>query len=599
MRRISGKAAHRARLAGQHGMASTSPVPGYPGAAVSGQQGGNRRLTSAPSRSRAAAVRPRGPDPLEVDPAARWGPPMLLAVQALLGLHMISRPVSMDETTYIDAGRAEIAHWLHGAAVPGFAGAFSGAPVIYPPLSATAAAGAGLTGARLLSLACMLAATALLFSAVRQLFGAWPAVVAGALFVTTASAQYLSVLATYDAMSLMLLALAARCAVAAGESSGRSRWPLTLATIAAMTAANATGYPSALWDPAVIALIALTGPGRSLASRVTAAAGTAGGTIAALGGLAVAAGPAYRHGILFSTVNRTVNGGHPAVAILGTSAILTGCLAALAVMGATVLTASARGRAIKILGWLLAATALLAPAEQARIGVVVSLFKHIGYGAWFAAIPAAYGLARLAELAVRRLSRSRRSLTAALVIAFLTTTVMVAVTGAVTGIIQADDRGNVPPPYSAPAIYQIKQLLLHGHSGLMLADSPSELAFSTGTSLNEWVNTFSYRYRPPGASRILHGRAAYLTAIKHRIFGYVILRGKFLGRPVDQAVFNLLKHHGRGLGYAQKLPWRMPGIGHGSDGKRVYVFYRKSYFQPTAPVPGSSPGRAHSSALGR
>jgi hypothetical protein len=45
-----------------------------------------------------------------------------------------------------------------------------------------------------------------------------------------------------------------------------------------------------------------------------------------------------------------------------------------------------------VLVWTLAAAGFLAPAEQARIHVFTSLFKHVGFGGWFAAVAAGYAL---------------------------------------------------------------------------------------------------------------------------------------------------------------------------------------------------------------
>ncbi len=544
-------------------------------------------MTYAPPQATAIAVRRRSAAPPAPDPVALWGLPMLLALQVLLGLSMLSRPLVMDETTYIDAGRAEIAHWLHGAAVAGYARAFSGAPVIYPPISAAIASVFGLTGTRVLSLACMLAATALLWSTVRQLFGSRVALFAGALFVTTSATQYLGALATYDAMSLMLLAAAARCAAAVGDASGRRRIVLLAGVVAALVAANATAYPSALWDPVVIALAVLCDPAWRWTARIAVAIVTAAATVAVLALAVLAAGTSYWHGILFSTIDRTVNGGHPAAMILGSAVAWTGCLAVLAVMGATVLTAAARGGAVKLLGWILAAAVGLAPIEQARIGVIVSLFKHVGYGAWFAAIPAAYGLSTLAELALRRLGGSRRGVAARLVVAFLTTILVIAAAGAVTGIVQAQERASVPPPYSVAAVYRLKSALRE-HPGLILADTPSELAFYDHLGLQRFVNTYSIRYTVPGTGTVLHGAAGYQAALKRHAFSIVILRAAFGNRPFDKLIRSLLHHDG----YFPMLLVNDPALSRGSDGKAVLIF------RCNIPAPVSNQSPAHSPAEG-
>ncbi len=48
---------------------------------------------------------------------------------------------------------------------------------------------------------------------------------------------------------------------------------------------------------------------------------------------------------------------------------------------------------------VLALSALLAPADQARIQTTTSLNKHVDFGAWFAAIAAGYLLSSLAAAA--------------------------------------------------------------------------------------------------------------------------------------------------------------------------------------------------------
>ncbi len=70
-------------------------------------------------------------------------------------------------------------------------------------------------------------------------------------------------LATYDAMSLALMAFGAYCAVRAAEGGG-ARWLLIVPL--ALLAANATSYATVLFDPVVIAL-----------RRADAARGLAGG----------------------------------------------------------------------------------------------------------------------------------------------------------------------------------------------------------------------------------------------------------------------------------------------------------------------------------
>src|SRR5579859_581353 len=96
---------------------------------------------------------------------------VVLAAVAGLSLSLLARPLTLDESTYLVAGHAILAHWLLGSMVLPYAQVLSGAPVVYPPLVALADNVGGLTLARLLSLCLILAATLLLWSATRRLFG--------------------------------------------------------------------------------------------------------------------------------------------------------------------------------------------------------------------------------------------------------------------------------------------------------------------------------------------------------------------------------------------------------------------------------------------
>ena len=148
-------------------------------------------------------------------------------VQAVLSVRLLGADTAfMDEAAYLWAGHLEWAHWLHGAAMPPFSSYFSGAPVMYPPLGALADSVGGLAGARLLSLAFMLGTTVLLWGVTSRLFGRRAAFFAAALFAVAGPTLHLGAFATYDAMSLFLLALAAWLVVGAPNSRRRlAGWP--------------------------------------------------------------------------------------------------------------------------------------------------------------------------------------------------------------------------------------------------------------------------------------------------------------------------------------------------------------------------------------
>src|SRR5580704_17938309 len=72
----------------------------------------------------------------------RWLPlTAVLVAQTALSLRLVwSNSAFTDEALYIWSGRLEWEHWLHGATGHNFTSYFSGAPVVYPPLGAMAAA---------------------------------------------------------------------------------------------------------------------------------------------------------------------------------------------------------------------------------------------------------------------------------------------------------------------------------------------------------------------------------------------------------------------------------------------------------------------------
>jgi hypothetical protein len=322
---------------------------------------------------------------------------LILAVQAALSLRLIwSNTAFSDEALYIWAGHLEWGNWLHGTPTPTFATYFSGAPVVYPPVAALADSVGGLAGARLLSLLLMLSATCLSYDVTRRLFDRRSGVFAGALFAGLAATQYLGAFATYDAMALSLLALSTWLLIlhASARSLAARATLLALAT-AALALADASKYAAILFDPIVIAVAAFAvcrWRGRASGIRAGLAFGTA---IAVLlvAGMRIG-GETYWEGFTSTTLSRT-HGTFSAFGILYVSAGWVGQVAALAAIGAVVVTVTSKSVSMRLLAVTLAFAPLLPPVEQARIGVFTSLFKHVGFGAWFGSIVAAYALTSL------------------------------------------------------------------------------------------------------------------------------------------------------------------------------------------------------------
>jgi hypothetical protein len=451
----------------------------------------------------------------------RWPLLAVLASQAALSARLVpSNTAFQDEGLYLWSGHLEVAHLLHHAQIPDFASYFSGAPVIYPVIGALADKIGGLAAARLLSLAFILLTTVLLHGMTRRLFSSRAAgLFAAVLFAGTGSAQFLSGFATYDAMALMLLATATWLGVLAAGCRLPARSALIVIAALALAAANATKYASALFDPVVIIVAALaTWRRRGKVVGLTAGLGMAAVTLSALAVAYRAAGPSYARGISFSTLSRA-SGTDTAGSITLMSARWAGINALLAIAGAAVITHAWRHRPTTLLAWTLAGADFLAPAEQARIHTYVSLFKHVGYGAWFAsaaggyllaALPRAAGQARSAGESARRSAWSLRAAVAAAVVAG---TIGVLIAGAQyqgwpdsRGLTTAVQRLGKPgdhylaEDYDVPAYY-----LMHS------------------VRWTQWSNTFYFGYTDPATGQYLQNTAAYADAIRHRYFAVIAL----------------------------------------------------------------------------
>jgi hypothetical protein len=324
--------------------------------------------------------------------APSWWPlAAVLVVQAALSLRLVGADTAFeDEATYLWAGHLEWANWLHGTPIPPFSAYFSGSPVIYPPIGALADSVGGLTAARLLSLACMLGATALLWGATSRLFGSRAAFFAAALFAICGPTLHLGSFATYDAMAVFLIALAAWCVIGAGDS-GDATGRMVVAG-AVLTLANAAAYSSALFDPIVVLLALLTAfpkPGGKVAARRIAILLVVLVTLLLLGLLI--GGSSYVGGFDRTTLLR-VPGAASWLTVLRDSWSWTGIVTVLAVCGIIISLVNRQGRARTWLLVVLTVAAILGPLEQARLHTAASLDKHVGLGAWFAAIAAGYAV---------------------------------------------------------------------------------------------------------------------------------------------------------------------------------------------------------------
>ena len=434
----------------------------------------------------------------------RWPLGVVLAAQAALSLRLVwSNTAFQDEALYLRAGHLEWARWAHGTPIPDFPSYFSGAPVLYPPIAAIADSLGGLAAARILSLIFMLAVTSLLWATTLRLYGQRAALLAAALFATLAGTQFLGALATFDALALLLLALAAWLGVRAADCDYPARVALAMTAGVVLAVADAVKYATALFTPVVILVVGIAAWRRS-GRRAGLAVGLAVlvAWLALMVAAIVAGGHEYWLGFTASTLDRP-HATIPVTTVLQHSYVWTSLILVLAVLG-TVLAVRREERG-KLLPIVLTAAALLAPAMQARLHTTVSLQKHVVFGAWFAAIAAGYAMARMSRV------DPGRGWAAVMALPMVASTLF--------GSMGQADSLYAVWPNSAGAV-SILRSAVNAHPGNYLAEDYDVEAYYLRAEVpwRRWSNTyyFSYRGAPPGAT-------SYADAIASHYFSLVIL----------------------------------------------------------------------------
>jgi hypothetical protein len=452
-----------------------------------------------------------------------WPIGIILAVQTVLSLRLVwsGKSAFIDEALYLSVGHLELAHYLHHAAMPEVASYMSGSPLVYPPLAAVADEIGGLAGARLLSLAFILLATFLLHGVARRLMSSRSA----AFF---AAAQFLSAFATYDAMALALLALATWLGVRAAEERPAVRYTLICLGGVAILVADAAKYAAALFNPVVIVVVGLASwraHGRKAGLDACGAM-----ILAAAVPLAVGydlAGVSFAQGISSTTLARA-SGAASLGAIVSLSAQASLVVAVLAVLGGVFLTVRRVPRPALVMVWVLVAAEFLAPAEQARIHTTTSLFKHVGYGAWFASIIAGYLLSEWSvaisrKIAARRARPGGRAVAAGAPSWALAMGLAVVVLAGAEGVRVADVQYD-GWPNSVPMTVALTRYLQPG--GFYLVEEPSAVNYYLRTKIPfEHVDsTFYFSYPDRATGQLLLNDPAYGLAIQQHYFAAIVIR---------------------------------------------------------------------------
>lgn len=366
----------------------------------------------------------------------------------------------------------------------------------------------GLPLARDFSLACMLGVTTIVYLVTGRLFGRQPALFAAASYAMIGSVLFLSRLATYDPMCLLLIAAAVGIAVLGGAS--RRPWPV-LGIGPAMVVAILAKYAALLFVPtafALLACVALVSLGRRRAfSRL----------LLSLAGFAVSLGVAYElmdkaafHAISGSTTSRAVGLKAPRLALTLHVLQMGGAVYLVALAGVLLIVALRRR------SWLIAVvlfgSSWLVPLYHVYKQEPTSLDKHIAYAMFFAAPLAGYALSWLSGAECGRLTAPHRG--------YWVAALAVVLAIATLGLSQARTLYAGWPDTSNLSTALHTQL--RDGSGRILAEDIEVSQFDALDVTRPWQwDSLYYPYYVNPAGQQLYGDAALAQAIKNRYYNWV------------------------------------------------------------------------------
>jgi glycosyltransferase involved in cell wall biosynthesis len=454
----------------------------------------------------------------------------ILAVQVWLSERLIYRNTAfLDEATYLSAGHYELYAWSHpGSPDLHLATYFSGAPTIYPLLAAWANNLGGLAAARSMSMVFMLITTLALYASAKILWGRPAGWLAAAVWVTTQGVQFLGSFATYDAMALMLLTVAAWGVI---RTASRPRVSgLIYLTAPLIVLANATKYATALYDPVIIALAYFTIAYFHTWRTAFRQASTLAACLVLCISVALAFAPAaYLTGISTTTLERQGSSAtvstvmHTSWSWIGLIAVAAAAAAVLAVAAWPIIRRynPVRRRTGALIGILVvgAVAVWLAPMDQARIHTETSLSKHVTFGAWFAALAAGWLISIVWTDRYGKPRWWRYPVCGAVLAAAAVLLIPVGV----AGTHQADSLDN-EWSNSNTITNALRPLVAHTRSPVLMDNSTVAAYYlENQAELPLWESTYYFSYTPPGSGTMLVGPPAYAAAVDNGVFSVIAL----------------------------------------------------------------------------
>lgn len=325
---------------------------------------------------------------------------LILLIQSIASLSL-QNTAFRDEALYLWSGRQILHHWSGGPPTESFETYFSGVPYLYPVLGGFLDAHGGLEAARRFSLACMLATTVIVYAITRRLYSRRSALPAAAIFAAQGSVLFIDHFATYDALCLLLLALATLLAL----RTSTVQEPLAALDVGvALLLAVLTKYAGLLFAPVVLFLLAWRASRTLGWKQGLLRVGLALVVIAAGAAAVIFIDPDVWSGLNRTTLNRVVLGLSTRLDLVAHCLYLEGIPLALATYGA--FAGWRRGR--HLLDAVLLRAALLAPLYHIYKAKSISLDKHVALGLFFASPLIGNALTRLTRFQLRADNRTRR-----------------------------------------------------------------------------------------------------------------------------------------------------------------------------------------------
>jgi len=322
---------------------------------------------------------------------SRWSLPLILASQALLSLMLLRNTAFQDEALYLFAGRQIISGWLGLPHFPvSWAYFLSGYADFYPVIGGALAMLGGVELARMFSLLCMMVATVCVHYVTKHIFGHNSAILAAVLFAFQGPVLFIGRLATYDALCLVLVALAV--VLALHVSIARRPWAI-LGIGPLLVLAVLAKFAGLLFLPIPLAMLIWCSLERQGWRKTLLRLGMA------LVSLAVPSVVAYivldkeaLHAVSASTTSRDIIVKTAPLFLIQYIVTLVGIAFVLGLLGLAL-----GGRRHLLTGLLLFGSSLLVPAYHIYEGELISLHKHLAFSMIFVTPLAGYAVARIVD----------------------------------------------------------------------------------------------------------------------------------------------------------------------------------------------------------